>query len=64
MKDYEIKRRVAKLKKLVTEINTVMAELDTANVEVRIAYVDSKSPHGIKQGISLWKIVQHTDYTD
>lgn len=62
MKENELKRKVAKLKKLVDETNTLMAELDAANVEVRINYVESKQSADIRQGITIWRIVQHTDY--
>lgn len=60
MKDNNIKEKVIKLTSLVIEVNKIMSELQDLNVEVRIQYVEPKD--NIKQGISMWRCVEHNDY--
>lgn len=60
MKDQNIKEKVDKLTFLVKEVNSLMSELQELNVEVRITYIDPKDT--IKQGISIWRCVEHIDY--
>jgi len=67
MKDPVIVSKVDELKSLVDRTNVLMSELQDMNVEVRISYIekgDNKYPADatVKQGISLWRVVEHNGY--
>lgn len=66
MKDPVIESKVETLKLLVDQVNLIMSDLQDMSVEVRISYTD-KNEHSLsnepqKQGIKLWRVVEHNGY--
>ncbi len=62
MNDTIVADKVNQLKKMVEDLNNIMSELQDLNVDVRISYVESKASEGRKQGINLWRVIEHYDY--
>jgi hypothetical protein len=62
MKDDNIMSKVRQLKDLISQVNGCLSELEDLNVEVRISYIDSNKTNDVKQGLSLWRIIEHNNY--
>jgi hypothetical protein len=62
MNDTIVADKVNQLKTLTENLNTLMAELEELNVEVRFTYVESRPSEGRRQGINLWRVIEHYDY--